>query len=161
MAVCSGTKRHGGPCTLPAMAGSERCWNHDPARAEERRRNASLAATAKHSSIGKELREVRELILELLGILLADELPVRVRKELQNVVQLLQCYLRAAELEMRAAEEPLKSDLDAQGLRTQVLKRVEEFEEREREKEEILLELVPAMEARGYNTGTVKAVLGG
>ena len=116
MAVCGGTKRDGATCTLPAMAGSERCWNHDPARAEERRRNASHAATAKHSSIGKELREVRELILELLGVLLSDQLAVRVRKELQNVVQLLQCYLRAAELEMRAAEEPLRSDLDVKGL---------------------------------------------
>jgi hypothetical protein len=31
-------------------------------------------------------------------------------------VQLLQCYLRAAVLEMRAAEEPLRSDLDVIGL---------------------------------------------
>jgi hypothetical protein len=35
-------------------------------------------------------------------------------------VQLLLCYLRAAELEMRAAEEPLKSDLDVKGLKSQV-----------------------------------------
>jgi hypothetical protein len=35
---------------------------------------------------------VRELTLELLGILLSDQLPVRVRKEFQSVVQLLQCY---------------------------------------------------------------------
>lgn len=159
--VCQGTKRDGTPCTLPAMASSEWCWNHDPAQAEERRRNASRAATAKHSSIGREMREVRELILELLGVLLSDNLPLRVRKELQNVVQLLQCFLRAAELEMRAAEEPLKSDLDVAGLRAQVLERIETLEEREREREKILTELVPAMEARGYEAGSVKAVLGG
>ena len=58
------------------------------------------------------------------GFLLSDNLPVRVRKELQNVVQLLQCYLRAAELEMRAAEEPLKSDLDVAGFKAQVLGRI-------------------------------------
>src|SRR5918995_4892218 len=124
-------------------------------------RSASRAATAKHSSIGKELREVRELILELLGVLLADRLPSRVRKELQSVVQLLQCYLRAAELEMHAAEEPLKSDLDVAGLKAQVLGRIEELEAREREREEMLSELVPAMEARRYDTGAVQAAMGG
>src|SRR5215207_5617215 len=159
MDVCNGTKRDGGPCTLPAITGSEWCWNHDPARAEERRRNASHAATAKHSSIGKELREVRELILELLGVLLSDRLPPRVRKELQNVVQLLQCYLRAAELEMRAAEEPLRSNLDVAGLKVQVLGRIEELEARERERVELLAELVPAMEVRGCDTGAVREAM--
>jgi hypothetical protein len=163
--VCSGTKRNGEPCTLPAMAGSSWCWNHDPARAEERRESARRAATMKHSSIGRELREVRELIWELLGILLSERLPFSVKIELQNVVQLLQCYLRAAELEMRAAEEPLKSDLDVAGLRAQVLERIEVLEEREREREELLAEVlsefVPAMEARSFATGAVKAVLGG
>jgi hypothetical protein len=54
------------------------------------------------------------------------------------VVQLLQCYLRAAELEMRAAEEPLKSGLDVAGLKTQVLGRIEELEARERERKGLL-----------------------
>jgi hypothetical protein len=160
VATCSGTKRDGSSCTLPAMAGSEWCWNHDPARAEERRRNTSRAATLKHSSVGKELREIRELILELLGVLLSDQLPVRVRKELQSVVQLLQCYLRAAELEMRVAEEPLKPDLDVAGLKEQILERIEVLEEQVRERQEIFSELIPAMEVRGYDTGVLKAVMG-
>ena len=96
-----------------------------------------------------------------MGVLLSDQLPVRVRKDLQNVVQLLQCYLRAAELEMRAAEEPLRSDLDVSGLKAQVLGRIGELEARERERTELLIELVPAMEAWGYDTGAVKAVMGG
>jgi hypothetical protein len=62
---------------------------------------------------------------------------------------------------MRAAEEPLRLDLDVAGLRAQVLGRIEELEARERERKEILSELVPAMEAEGYDTGTVKAVVGG
>jgi hypothetical protein len=69
-----------------------------------------------------------------------------------SVVQLLQCYLRAAELEIRAAEEPLRSDLRRAGLRAQVLERIEELEAREREREELVAELVPAMESRGYET---------
>ena len=61
---------------------------------------------------------------------------------------------------MRAAEEPLRGNLDAAGLKAQVLRRIEELEGREREREELLTELIPAMEARGYNTGTLKAVMG-
>ena len=61
---------------------------------------------------------------------------------------------------MRAAEEPLKSDLDVAGLKAQVLGRIDELEAREREREELLAELVPAMESRGYDTGAVKVVLG-
>lgn len=161
MAACRGTKRDGEPCTVSVPLGERYCYNHNPDYAEERKLSASRAATVKHSSIGKELREVRELILDLLGVLLSDQLPVRVRKELQNVVQLLQCYLRAAELEMRAAEEPLKSNLDVSGLKTQVLGRIEELEARELEREELVAELVPEMEAMGYDAGTVKAVMGG
>ena len=103
----------------------------------------------------------RELSWELLSILLSDQLPPRVQRELQNVVQLLQCYLRAAELEMRAADEPLRSHLDVKGLKAQVLERIEILEEREAEREEILSELVPAMQARGYDTGDRKAVMSG
>lgn len=62
--------------------------------------------------------------------------------------------LRTAELEMRAAEEPLRSDLDVKGLKAQVLGRIEELEERERERVEMLSEVVPAMEVWGYDTGT-------
>ena len=154
MAVCGGIKRDGEPCTVSVPLGERYCYNHNPDYADERKRSASHAATAKHSSMGKELREVRELILDLLGVLLVDRLPPRVRKELQ-------CYLRAAELEMRAAEEPLKSDLDVAGLKAQVLGRIEELEAREREREELLSELVSAMEARGYDVGVVKAVMDG
>jgi nucleotide-binding universal stress UspA family protein len=93
------------------------------------------------------------LIWELLGLTIADRLPHRARKELQNVVQLLQCYLRAAELEMRAAEEPLRSDLDVKGLRAQVLGRVEELEAREREKEELLAGVAAVAEEHGSTLG--------
>ena len=160
MATCAGTKRDGEPCTVSVPHGERYCYNHNPDYAEERKRSASHAATAKHSSIGKELRDLRELILDLLGVLLSDRLPVRVRKELQSVVQLLQCYLRAAELEMRAAEEPLNSDLDVAGLKAQVLERIEELEVRERERKALLAELVPAMGARGYDPGAVRAMMG-
>jgi uncharacterized protein (UPF0335 family) len=61
---------------------------------------------------------------------------------------------------MRAAEEPLRADLDVAGLKAQVLERLETLEKQEREREELLAELVPAMEGRGYDAGAVKAVMG-
>jgi hypothetical protein len=122
---------------------------------------AGRAASAKHSSVGKELREIRDLIWELLQVLLSDRFPIRVRKELQNVVQLLQCFLRAVELEMRAAEEPLRSDLDVKGLRAQVLGRIEELEEREREKKELLAGVAAMVEEQGLDAGAMKAMVGG
>ena len=160
MSVCQGTKRNGEPCTLPAMQGSSWCWNHDPARAEERRRNASHAATMKHATVGKELREVRELIWELLELTITDRLSLTVRKRLTEIVQLLQCFLRAAELEMRAAEEPLKSDLVVKGLRAQVLERIEELEARENEREELLAEVTAMAEEHGLDAAALKAVGG-
>ena len=74
------------------------------------------------------------------------------RKEFQSVVQLLQCYLRVAKLEMRVAEVPLKA---------RVLERIEVLEEREREREQLLAQLILAMEVQGYDTAAVKAVMGG
>lgn len=41
-----------------------------------------------------------------------------------------------------------------------MLGRIEELEAREREREELVAEFVPAMEARGYDTGVVKAAMG-
>jgi hypothetical protein len=62
---------------------------------------------------------------------------------------------------VRAAEECLRSGLDLAGLKVQFLKRIGELEEREREREEIQAELVPAMESREYDTGVLKAVMSG
>jgi uncharacterized protein (UPF0335 family) len=47
-----------------------------------------------------------------------------------------------------------------EGFKAQVLERIATLEEREREREKMLSELIPAMEARGYDTGDLKAVMG-
>jgi hypothetical protein len=159
MAVCAGTKRDGELCTANTVPGERYCYHHHPDYAEERKQSATRAATLKHNSVAKELRDVRELMWELLGVLLSDQLPLRVKKELQNVVQLLQCYLRAAELEIRAAEEPLKADLDVAGLKAQILERIGTLEEQEREREELLAEVTAMAEEHGLGAGALKAVM--
>jgi hypothetical protein len=52
-------------------------------------------------------------------------------------------------LEIRAAEEPLRSGLDVKGIKAQVLRRIEKLEERE----DLLSEILPEMEARGHDMG--------
>jgi hypothetical protein len=160
MTICNGTKRDGDSCTASALTGEQWCYNHHPDYAEERRRSASHAATIKHSSVAQELREIREVIWELLGVLISDRLPYKVRKELQSIVQLLQCYLRAAELEMREAERPLEANLDVAGLKEQVLERIATLEEQEREREELLAGVAALAKEHGFDLGPLKAVMG-
>jgi hypothetical protein len=62
---------------------------------------------------------------------------------------------------VRAAEAPLKSDLDVRGLKVQVLRRIEILEEQEREKEELLARMDAVAEEHGLDAGPLKALLGG
>jgi uncharacterized protein (UPF0335 family) len=51
--------------------------------------------------------------------------------------------------------------MDVRGLKAQALERIATLEVREREREELLTELIPAIEVRGFDTSAVKAVMGG
>jgi hypothetical protein len=89
--------------------GEEWCYNHDPARAEERRRAASRAGKSKPS---RELAGIKGLLAELTGRVLGKEgkEPLETgRAAVAN--QLINTRLRAVELERK-------------------LKETEEFEER-------------------------------
>ena len=165
MSVCSGVKRDGDPCTLPAMAGSEWCWNHDPARAEERHRSASHAASSKHSKISQEIRDVRLTVRELVEMVVSNELHPLVRKRLTEVVQLLQVYARLAELEITSMEAEGKKlpvfkarEVLGMGLPEDTAGRVREWVEGEQEKverkeegERVLKEVAALAESRGYD----------
>jgi hypothetical protein len=68
MPQCQGIKRDGGRCTLSVPPGEQWCFNHDPARAEERRRNASRAGRSTGSreigQLKKRISEVVDAVLE-------------------------------------------------------------------------------------------------
>jgi len=64
---CQGIKRDGGRCTLSVPPGVQWCFNHDPARAQERRRNASKAGK---STGGRETRGLKRRILEVVDAVL-------------------------------------------------------------------------------------------
>jgi uncharacterized protein (UPF0335 family) len=60
---------------------------------------------------------------------------------------------------MRAAEEPLRSDLDVGGLKAQVLGRIEELEAQEREREELLTEITAMAEEHGLDARALKVAI--
>jgi hypothetical protein len=129
--ACQGTKRDGESCTANAMPGSRYCWHHDPAHAEERRRNASRAATLGNSKVGAEIRSTRLMVRELLEVTLSGDLDPVVRKRLAEVVQLVQSYCRLAELEIAAGERPKAVDV---ALPEDTAKKAKEWAEGEAER---------------------------
>lgn len=56
MPRCSGNKPDGTPCERIVAASQTYCFSHDPARKEERRRNAARAGRSKPN---KELVEIK------------------------------------------------------------------------------------------------------
>ncbi len=62
MPRCAGTKRDGGRCTTIVKPPQSHCYQHDPARAGERSRNASRAARTKPS---REIASIKALCSSL------------------------------------------------------------------------------------------------
>ena len=67
MARCAGTKRDGGQCTTIVKPPQTHCYQHDPARSAERRRNASRAGK---STGGREIRDLKRRISGLVDAVL-------------------------------------------------------------------------------------------
>lgn len=66
-ARCQGIKRDGGRCTASVAPGVQWCFNHDPERAADRKRNASRAGK---SSGGREIRDLKRRISEVVDAVL-------------------------------------------------------------------------------------------
>jgi hypothetical protein len=130
-----------------------------------RLRHKDTAATLGNSRVGAEIQATRLMVRNLVETAVSGNLDPLVRKRLTEVVQLLQVYARLAELEMVAGEAfrfPRKGSV---ALPEDAAEKAKEWAEGEVgkvwEREQILSELDLAMEARGYDTYTVKAVMGG
>jgi hypothetical protein len=59
MALCRATKRDGTPCTVAANSPDGYCWAHSPRNAEQRRRAARRAGSARP---GKEITRMKEAV---------------------------------------------------------------------------------------------------
>ena len=66
-ARCQGIKRDGGRCTASVAPGLQWCFNHDPERAADRKRNASRAGK---SSGGREIRDLKRRISDVVDAVL-------------------------------------------------------------------------------------------
>ena len=97
MVRCAGIKRDGGRCA--AIVDGSFCYQHDPARAEERRRNASRAARSRPS---RELGAIKQRLSDLAD----DVLEGRQDRGVAAVAsQVLNVYLRAVSVELKAREQ--------------------------------------------------------
>ena len=67
MPQCQGIKRDGGRCTASVPVGVQWCFNHDPERAAERKRNASRAG---RSTGGREIRDLKRRISNVIDAVL-------------------------------------------------------------------------------------------
>jgi hypothetical protein len=67
MSRCQGIKRDGGRCTASVAPGVQWCFNYDPERAADRKRNASRAGK---SSGGREIRDLKRRISDLVDAVL-------------------------------------------------------------------------------------------
>jgi hypothetical protein len=67
MPRCPATKRDGGQCTTIVKPPQTYCYQHDPERAAERKRNASRAGK---SAGGREIKDLKRRILEVVDAVL-------------------------------------------------------------------------------------------
>ena len=104
MARCSGITRAGRRCTNVVAMGSDYCYQHDPARSEERRRNAQKAARGPRATA--EMREIKDEIRDVISRVLSDSEPLEKGKAavaLQGYNTLLRAL--ALEREVKETEE--------------------------------------------------------
>ena len=92
MSQCSFTKPNGERCKLSAQGQQSVCWNHDPKNAEQRRKQASRAATAKAD---KEVREVKREIRDLIKAVREDGFDVSRANTANRLYQTLLQYILA------------------------------------------------------------------
>jgi len=114
MSRCAGIKRDGGRCTVIVPPPQTRCYQHDPQRAEERKRNASRGGRSKGRRGIGEIPDLKSQLEDLA----ADVLDGKVATGVGAVVnQIINTRLRAIEQERKIKEteelEERISDLEA------------------------------------------------
>src|ERR671916_270851 len=99
MSQCAGIKRDGGRCTVVVGPSQTHCYQHDPRRSEERKRNASRGGRSKgNQRLAKLDKQLEDLA--------ADALKGAVERGVAAVVnQIIGTRLRAIELERKIREQ--------------------------------------------------------
>ncbi len=97
MPRCAGIKRDGGRCAV--IADGEYCYQHDPARAEERRRNAARGGKAKATG---EIGRVKARLHALADMVEEGGMD---RADAAVISQIWGTYLRAVSVELKVTEQ--------------------------------------------------------
>jgi hypothetical protein len=108
MPQCAGIKRDGGRCTAIVRPSQTHCYQHDPKRAQERRRNASRGGRSKGNT---EIAHLKKQLRELAEGVLSGKVE---RADAVVVNQILNTRARLIELERKIREqEELEGRLEA------------------------------------------------
>ncbi len=108
MPRCAASKPNGEPCERIVGASQRYCYAHDPARSEERRRNASRGGKSKGNS---EIADLKAQLRKLAADVLSGEVG---RSEAAVVNQILNTRARLIELERKIKEaEELEARMEA------------------------------------------------
>ena len=99
MPQCAGIKRDGGRCTVVVGPSQTYCYQHDPRRSEERKRNASRGGRSKgNQRLAKLDRQLEHLAI--------DTLEGKVERGVAAVVnQIINTRTRLVELERKIREQ--------------------------------------------------------
>jgi hypothetical protein len=95
---CRAITRDGSRCKASVRPGVEWCYNHDPARSEERRRNASRAGRSKPN---REITDLKDQLQEIADNVLDGSADAR---RAAVAVQALQAKRAVLETERRVRE---------------------------------------------------------
>ena len=108
MARCAGRKQDGRQCTAIVKPPNTYCYAHDPARSEERKRNASRAGK---STGGREIKDLKRRISEVVDAVLAGSqdrgraaVAIQGFNSLRGVLELERKIREVDELEARIEE---------------------------------------------------------
>jgi hypothetical protein len=101
MARCAASKPDGSPCERIVGASQRYCYAHDPARSEERKRNASRGGKSKGNS---EIADLKGQLRKLAADVLSGEVG---RSEAAVVNQILNTRARLIELERKVREQEI------------------------------------------------------
>src|ERR687894_1845536 len=108
MPQCSGIKRDGGRCTVIVGPSQTHCYQHDPGRAEDRRRNAAKGGKSKgNPKLAKLDRQLEDLA--------SDALEGKVERGVAAVVnQIINTRVRLLEVERKIREsDELEARIEA------------------------------------------------
>ena len=108
MPQCAGITREGARCAVVVGPGQDHCYSHDPARKEERKRNASRGGKSRGNG---ELPDLKRQLKDLAADVLKGDVETG-RAAVAN--QLLNTVIRAMEQERKQRElEEVAARLEA------------------------------------------------